>query len=182
MGVRPFTALTAIGTAAHHGFELRSGVGLVFEPFLGRRGSFVLWAAALPAWFLAALFGRSKRIEKSLALNNGMGVSGCIVHFIEWPFEIRGGIPYLTKAEGMSDDRLPAYNAILHFWITAGLLALVLETPKHARPWTLAGLLMGEPLRRSANHHFKWARQQAQKNPASWSEALLEPAQADRRD
>jgi hypothetical protein len=31
---RPFTALTAIGTAAHHTFEVSAGVGLVFEPFL----------------------------------------------------------------------------------------------------------------------------------------------------
>jgi hypothetical protein len=176
MRARPFTALTAVGTAAHHGFELGSGVGLVFEPFLGRRGSLALWAAALPAWIAGACFGSSARMEKWLALNNGMGLSGGIVHFIEWPWEIRAGIPHLTEAEGMSHDRLPAYNAILHFWIAAGVLALAVETPRHARTWAFVGLMMGEPLRRSAIHHFKWARKQARKHPEKWSAALLEPS------
>jgi hypothetical protein len=46
--------------------------------------------------------------------------------------------------------------------------------PRHARPWALAGLLMAEPLRRSARHHFKWAREQARKDPDRWSPALRE--------
>ena len=36
---RPFTALTAVGTAAHHGYELNAGVGLVFQPWMGLSGS-----------------------------------------------------------------------------------------------------------------------------------------------
>ena len=36
---RPWSVLAAAGTAAHHGFELRAGVGLVFEPWLRRRGA-----------------------------------------------------------------------------------------------------------------------------------------------
>jgi hypothetical protein len=171
---RPFTALTAVGTIGHHAFEVRSGVGLVFEPFLGRAGSRAFWATMLPAWIAGAFFGRGEPIEKWLALNNGAAFSGGLVHFIQWPWETRAGVPYLTEAEGMSEDRLPAYNTVLHFWIVAGALALALETPKHARKWALAGILMGELLRRSAIHHFKWAREQARENPDQWSAALRE--------
>ena len=171
---RPFTALTAIGTAGHHAFEVSAGVGLVFEPFLGRLGSRAFWAATLPAWIAGACFGRGDRVEKWLALNNGMGLSGGLVHFVEWPWELRHGIPHLTEAEGMTEERVPAYNSVLHLWIAAGTLALALETPQHARKWALAGLLMGEPLRRSARHHFRWAREQARRHPDRWSAALRE--------
>jgi hypothetical protein len=61
---------------------------------------------------------------------------------------------------------------VLHGWILAGALALVAETPPGARPWALAGLALGEPLRRSARHHFRWAREQARRDPARWSPAL----------
>jgi len=33
---RPFAALSTLGLAAHNAFETRAGVGLVFEPELGR--------------------------------------------------------------------------------------------------------------------------------------------------
>ena len=172
---RPFTALTAVGTGAHHAFEMRSGVGLVFEPFLGRGGACAFWAVQLPAWIVGAWAGRGAGAEKWLALNNGMGLAGGLVHFAEWPWEKRAGVPYLTEAEGMTDERLDAYNTVLHLWIVAAALAVVLETPRHARRWALAGLLMGEPLRRSARHHFKWAREQARREPGKWSAALREP-------
>ena len=172
---RPFTALTAVGTGAHHAFEMRSGVGLVFEPFLGRGGARAFWAVQLPAWIVGAWAGRGAGVEKWLALNNGMGLAGGLVHFAEWPWETRAGVPYLTEAEGMTDERLDAYNTVLHLWIVAAALAVVLETPRHGRRWAIAGLLMGEPLRRSARHHFKWAREQASKEPGKWSPALREP-------
>lgn len=171
---RPFTALTALGTAAHHAFEVRAGVGLVFEPFLGRKGSRAFWAVILPAWVVMAWAGRGEQVEKWLAMNVGMGLSGALVHFAEWPWEIRGGIPHLTEAEGMSEEQVPAYNRVLHFWIAAAALALTFEVPRHARSRAVAGLLMGEPLRRSARHHFKWAREQARKDPERWSPALRE--------
>lgn len=169
---RPFTALTALGTGMHHAFELGAGVGLVFEPFLGRRGAIALWATGLPAWALAAWIGRGEPIEKWLALNNGAGLAGGFVHFAEWPWELRHGIPHLVQAEGMTAERLAPYNAVLHCWILAGALAVALETPRHARRWALAGLLLGEPLRRSAVHHFRWAREQAERDPDHWSAAL----------
>ncbi len=179
---RPFTVLTALGTAAHHTFEVRAGVGLVFEPFIGRRGAVAMWAGGLPAWMLAGWIGVSKRgevkrgesklIEKWLALNNAAGLAGAIVHFVEWPWELRHGIPYLTEAEGMTTEQLVPYNRVLHLWTLAGLLAVTLETPRHARKWALLGLALGEPLRRSAVHHFRWAREQAERDPEHWSPVL----------
>jgi hypothetical protein len=169
---RPFTALTALGTMAHHGFELSSGVGLVFEPFIGRRGAIALWGVQLPGWLLGAVSSDDQRVEKLLALSNGMGLSGAVVHFIEWPWERRAGIPYLTEAEGMGAERLPAYNTILHLWFASGALAVLTETPRHARRWALVGVLLGEPLRWSAIHHFRWAREQAMADPDRWSPML----------
>lgn len=171
---RPFSVLTALGTAAHHGFEVRAGVGLVFEPFIGRRRAVAMWAAGLPAWALAAWAGEGEAVEKWVALNNAAGLAGGIVHFVQWPFERRRGIPYLTEAEGMSAEQLRPYNRVLHLWTLAGLLAVALETPRHARRWALFGLLLGEPLRRSAIHHFRWAAQQAERDPERWSPALRE--------
>jgi len=63
----------------------------------------------------------------------------------------------------------------LHFWFASGLLAVLTETPRHARRWALLGVLLGEPLRRSARHHFRWAREQAIKDPERWSPMLREP-------
>ncbi len=173
---RPFTLMNALGTAAHHTFEVRAGVGLVFEPFIGRRGAVALWATGLPAWAAAAWLGDGEAIEKWLALNNGAGLAGGIVHFVEWPWELRGGIPQLVEAEGMTTELLPAYNRVLQLWVLAGALALALETPRHARRWAFAGLLLGEPLRRSAVHHFRWAHEQAEREPERWSPVLREQA------
>ncbi len=173
---RPLTALTALGTAAHHAFEVRAGVGLVFEPFIGRRGAVALWSAGLPAWAAAAWLGRGEPIEKWLALNNGAGLAGGLVHFVEWPWELRGPIPQLVEAEGMTPELLGPYNTILQLWVLVGALALAVETPRHARRWALAGLLLGEPLRRSAVHHFRWAHEQAEREPERWSPMLREQA------
>ena len=169
--MRPLSALSAIGTAAHHGFELASGGGLVFEPFLGRRGALALWGAYLPAQLAAALAG-GRRFDRWLALNNGADFAGGLVHFAEWPWELRNGVPTLTEAEGMTPDRVPAYNRVLQLWTLAAGLALLFETPRGARRWALLGIATGEPLRRSARHHFQWAREQARKQPERWSPAL----------
>lgn len=173
---RPFTVMNALGTAAHHTFEVRAGVGLVFEPFIGRRGAVALWATGLPAWAAAAWLGEGEAIEKWLALNNGAGLAGGIVHFVAWPWALRGGIPQLVEAEGLTPEQLPAYNRVLQLWVLAGALALALETPNHARRWAFAGLLLGEPLRRSALHHFRWAHEQAEREPERWSPVLRERA------
>ena len=166
---RPFTALAALGTAAHHGYELRASVGLVFEPFLTRRGAIALWSATFAWWLAAARTGRTPRLA---AHANGAALGGALVHFILWPWELRGGLPALTEAEGMTDAQLPAYNAVLRAWIAAAALALLLETPSNGRTAALSGLAMAEPLRRSARHHFRWAREQARREPGRWSPAL----------
>ena len=166
---RPFSVLAALGTAAHHGYELRSGVGIVFEPFLGRRGAVALWSVALPVWAYWAASGRAERL---VAHANGSALAGGIVHFVLWPWEVRRGVPTLTEAEGLTDSELPAYNRVLHLWIAAAALALARETAPGAGPAALAGLATFEPLRRSARHHFGWAREQARREPERWSPAL----------
>jgi hypothetical protein len=168
---RPLSALAAAGTAAHHGYELRAGVGLVFEPFLGRRGAVALWSVALPLYAFWALTGRRERL---VAHANGSALAGGLVHFVLWPWQTRNGIPTLTEAEGLTEAELPAYNRVLHLWIAAAALALAGETAPGAGPAAVAGLLTFEPLRRSARHHFGWAREQAQREPERWSPALRE--------
>jgi hypothetical protein len=168
---RPFTALAALGTAAHHAFEVNAGVGLVFEPFLGRRGALALWLGLLPGQVLFA-FARDPRFDRPLALGNGAALAGGLVHFAEWPWELRHGIPALTEAEGMTAERVPAYNLVLQSWVLAAALALATETPRRALPWAAAGLASFEPLRRSARHHFRWARERAREEPQKWSPAL----------
>jgi hypothetical protein len=169
---RPFTVLNALGTAAHHTFEVRAGVGLVFEPFIGRRAALAMWAGALPGMAFAGWTAEGEGMDKWIALNNAAGLAGAIVHFVEWPWERRHGIPYLTEAEGMTTEQLVPYNRVLHLWLLAGLLAVTFETPRHARKWALLGLALGEPLRRSAVHHFRWAREQAERDPERWSPVL----------
>ena len=61
---RPFSVLTALGAATHHAFEVRAGVGLVFEPFIGRRAATAMWAGGLPAWALAGWFAEGEGVEK----------------------------------------------------------------------------------------------------------------------
>jgi hypothetical protein len=170
---RPFSALASMGTAAHHGFELRAGVGVVFEPWLGRRGAVALWGTLLPTWLLMAMRG-SSRWDGLLAFNAGTALAGALVHFLRWPWSLRRGLPLLEEAEGLTAEQLPAYNAILWSWTVAAVLALAVEAPRSSRRWAAAGLCMGEPLRRSARHHFAWARRQAQLHPERWSPALLE--------
>ena len=170
---RPFTVMTALGTAAHHTFEVRAGVGLVFEPFIGRRGAIALWAIGLPAWAIAAWLGEGKAVERWLALNNGAGLGGGIVHYVVWPWELRGGIPQLVEAEGEAQAaaRLQPGSAAVGTCRCAGARA---GDPAPRAALGVSGLLLGEPLRRSAIHHFRWAHQQAERDPERWSPMLRE--------
>ena len=45
---------SALGLLAHNAFETRAGVGLVFEPFIGRRGAYALWGGYYPLMHAAA--------------------------------------------------------------------------------------------------------------------------------
>ena len=168
---RPFTALATVATAAHHGYELWAGVGLVFQPFLTLPGSVALWVTSLPALLYGAVRG-GRRWDAPLANAAGAGLAGAVVHFTIWPWELRGGVPTLTEAEGLSPRQLPAYNAILWTWAVASALALLRETPAGSRRWFALGLLNVVPLRLSAKHHFAWAHDQARTNPAWWNRGL----------
>jgi hypothetical protein len=170
---RPFAAGSTLGLLAHNAFETRAGVGLVFEPQLGRRGAYALWGALIPLGLLAA--AREGRAAGRLsAFNAGIGVAGVAVHFKAWPWSLHGGLPMLDEAEGLREDELPAYNAVLWAWGTASVLSLLGETRRGSRSFAFAGLLNFPILLASARHHFRWAREQAKLEPERWSAALLE--------
>ena len=101
------------------------------------------------------------------------------VHFLIWPWEVRRGLPVLTEAEGFRKEQLPAYNAVLYAWAVAGLLAILIETPRGAKKWAAAGFLATLPARASARHHFVWLREQARSNPAWWNRAIAEKVRED---
>lgn len=170
---RPYAAGSTLGLFAHNAFETRAGVGLVFEPQLGRRGAYVLWSALIPLGLLAAA-GNGKWAERLSAYNAGIGVAGVAVHFVAWPWSSHGGLPMLDEAEGLREDQLPAYNAVLWAWGIARALSLLTETRRESRRFALAGLLNLPVLLASARHHFRWAREQARRDPERWSAALLE--------
>jgi hypothetical protein len=169
---RPWTALAAASTAAHHGFELSSGIGLVWQPELGLGGASVLWGTQIPAWIALAASG-SRRWDKVLAVWSGASVGAAVVHFLIWPWRrSRLGIPVLTEAEGLSASRLPAYNALLYVWFAASVLSVAREMPRRERPWALLGLATLPLMGLSAKHHFKWLKRQATTNPSWWNKGV----------
>ena len=109
---------STLGLLAHNAFETRAGVGLVFEPFLGRRGALAMWGAYFPL-MLGAAFGDGERARQLTAFSAGIGVAGVAVHFKAWPWSLHNGLPMLDEAEGLREDQLPAYNAVLWFWLSA---------------------------------------------------------------
>lgn len=165
---------SVLGLLAHNAYETRAGVGLVFEPFLGRRGAFALWGAYFPL-MLGAAVGDGERARQLAAFGAGIGVAGVAVHFKAWPWSLHGGLPMLDEAEGLSEDQLPAYNAVLWFWLVSSALGLPAANRPGARRFALAGLLQFPILLASARHHFSWAREQARLEPERWSPALREP-------
>jgi len=170
---RLFAAGSTLGLLAHNAFETRAGVGLVFEPFLGRRGAYALWGAYFPAMLAAA--SRDGEVARRLsAFGAGIGVAGFAVHFKAWPWSLHGGLPMLDEAEGLREDQLPAYNAVLWFWLVSSALGLRDATRPGARRFAIAGLLNFPILLASARHHFSWAREQALREPERWSPALRE--------
>lgn len=170
---KPFNAVATLGSAAHHAFERRAGVGVFLEPWLGRRLTNRFWALVLPYGLLGAIRGR-RRDEPTLAFNAGIATAGALVHFSEWPWSLRlGFIPWLDEAEGLQPEQLPAYNMILLTWLLSGAASVLVETRRENRRYALAGLATAPLLALSARHHFAWASEQAKANPARWSAALL---------
>lgn len=168
---RPFHALTTVGTAAHHTFELGAGVGLVFQPELGLPGSLALWGTALPMNLVRAKNG-SERSDGLLAFSAGAALGGVSVHYMLWPWEWRRGLPWLTEAEGLSPKQIPFYNALLYAWAASALAALARETPPRARKWAALGVALTVVFRHSARYHFKWVNEQAKVNPRWWNRGV----------
>jgi hypothetical protein len=164
---------SALGLLAHNGFETRAGVGLVFEPFLGRRGAYALWGGYFPL-MLAAARREGEWARRLSAFSAGIGVAGVAVHFKAWPWSLHGGLPMLDEAEGLSEDQLPAYNAVLWFWLVCSALSLPAANRPGSRRFAILGLLNFPVLLASAQHHFRWAREQAELEPERWSPALRE--------
>ncbi|MGO9856127.1 MAG: hypothetical protein ACLPYY_13920 [Acidimicrobiales bacterium] len=166
--------MVALLTAAHHGFELTSGVGLVWQPELGLGPAGALWGAEIPLWVALAARG-GRRWDRLLAVLSGTALAGVFVHFLLWPWRRnRLGIPVLIDAEGLEPRVLPAYNALLHVWGLACALSILHEVRPGARRWSLVGLATLPLLRRSAQHHFSWLTQEAQRNPAWWNRGGVE--------
>lgn len=168
----PLHLLAAVGTLAHHVFELAAGVGLVFQPELGLAGSGAFWAAALGGWMAVAVAGSASGWTAPLALLAGISVAGVGVHFALWPWRLRRGLPWLTAAEGLRARQLVAYNLLLYAWGAVTALAVAVDTPGAARLWALPGLLAALLFRVSARYHVSWAREQAVTNPAWWNRAF----------
>ncbi len=164
---------SALGLLAHNAFETRAGVGLVFEPFLGRRGALALWGGYFPL-MLAAALGRGEWARRLTAFSAGIGVAGVAVHFKAWPWSLHNGVPMLDEAEGLGPEQLPAYNAVLWFWLVCSALSLPAANRPDARRFAAFGLLNFPVLLASAEHHFEWAREQAVLDPERWSPALRE--------
>jgi hypothetical protein len=171
---RPFALGSALGALAHHSFETRAGVGLVFEPELGRRGAIALWGTLFPAMAVSA--ARPGELNERLsAVNAGIGAAGVAVHFAAWPWSAHRGVPMLDEAEGLTESQLPAYNAVLWFWLISSVVSLAREAgPRSRRIGIVAGLVNFPLLLVSARHHFRWAREQAKLDPDRWSPALRE--------
>jgi hypothetical protein len=171
---KPLNALAALGTAAHNGFERWAGVGVFLEPWLGRRKTNLLWSVLLPYWFFRALAGH-KRDDPLLAFNAGVAVAGALVHFGDWPWSLRFGVfPWLDEAEGLPPAQLTAYNTILWGWMLGGVGSVAAETKREHLKFAAAGVATAPLLLMSARHHFRWAREQAEHDPQSWSPYLLE--------
>jgi hypothetical protein len=169
---RPWSALTAALTAAHHVFELSNGVGLVWQPELGLAGAGGLWGVQIPIWIALAAKG-SGRWNKLLAALSGGALGGAIVHFLIWPWRRNGmGLPVLSEAEGLGPSRMPAYNTILYAWGAASAISVLHEIPPRDRRWALVGLATLPLMRISAKHHFSWLTEQAATNPAWWNRGV----------
>jgi hypothetical protein len=170
---KPLNALATLGTAAHNGFERWAGVGVVLEPWLGRRSTNVLWSVVLPFGFVRAFTG-SEREDPLLAFNAGIAIAGMAVHFVNWPWSLRWRVvPWLDEAEGLTPAQMPYYNAILWTWLLAGAGSALLETRREHAKYVLVGVATGPLLLASARHHFAWARDQARRDPERWSASLL---------
>ena len=167
----PWAMAAAALTAAHHGYELASGVGLVLQPELGLTGSGAFWGVQLPTWLVLAS-RRGSRWDPILAMWSGTALAGAVVHFVMWPLRRnRLGIPVLAEAEGLDGIGLSAYNTILYAWGATAALSILVDIPRGRRRWALLGLATFPLQRYSAARHFTWLGGRAAEAPAWWNRA-----------
>ena len=97
-----------------------------------------------------------------------------MVHFADWPWSLRWGfLPWLDEAEGLPAERVPAYNTILWVWLVGGAASAVVRDRARGPALAGAGARRRPGPAQSARHHFAWAREQARRDPESWSPELL---------
>jgi hypothetical protein len=169
---RPLALAAAVGAAAHHGYELASGAGLVWQPEFGLGPAAALWTAQIGSWVGLAWRG-PRRADPVLAALSGASLAGVAAHFVLWPHK-RGfaGLPELTKADGLASWQMPTYNTILRAWALASAGSIALEVPRGSRRWSLLGGALLPLFVVSARHHFKWVKEQAASNPAWWNRGV----------
>jgi hypothetical protein len=116
-----------------------------------------------------------------LAYGAGVAIAGSLVHFADWPWSLRFGIfPWLDEAEGLPPEQLVSYNTILWAWMIGGVGSVIAETRNEHLKFAAAGVATAPLLMISARHHFRWAREQAERDPQSWSPYLLDNSSQDR--
>jgi hypothetical protein len=158
--------------AAHHSFELANGVGLVWQPELGLVRSALFWVAQITGWAMLSVRG-SRGADPVLAALAGASLAGVAVHFVLWPWKPGWArLPTLTRAEGLSAELMPAYNAILWAWAMSSAGSIVFEVPRGSRRWALVGPALLPLFVISARHHFQWVSEQAASNPAWWNRGM----------
>ena len=174
---RPFAALSTLGLSAHNAFETRAGRRAGLRAGAGPARRVRALGGADPAGLLAAARGGGWD-ERLSAFNAGIGAAGVAVHFKAWPWSLHGGLPMLDEAEGLTEDQLPAYNAVLWAWGVASALSLATETPSRARArFALAGLLNFPILLASARPPLPLGARAGEARPGA-----LEPGAAARTD
>jgi hypothetical protein len=169
--LRPLVVIRVAGMVAHHAVELGAGVGLVFQPELGLPGAAALWAAVVAAELLVLGPYRSGA-ERLRAAAAGTTLAGVGVHYMLWPWEVRGGLPRLCQAEGLSSAQLPWYEAVLLAWAAGAVGSLAVDVGGGRRRWALVGVVAAPLLARSARHHFAWVTDQARTRPRWWNRAV----------
>ena len=171
---RPFALGSTLGALAHHGFETRAGVGLVFEPQLGpaRRPSrsgppssrlmalTPLCAAGAPHERLSAHKRGDRRRRGRRPLRRVALVAA------RRRADARGS----RGPERGATPRLQRGALVLGLCSALSLFREADRAP--ARLGLIAAAMNFPCLLISARHHFRWAREQASSQPERWSPAL----------
>src|SRR5829696_2357645 len=135
---RPVTRLAIVGLVAHVSYELVCGVAVPLAAEAGIGAATTAWAAATTVLYRGA--GRRPASSDALyAVVNTLGVAAVVAHLAAWPRRRTViGLPVLIECEGLGQDRIGAYNAILYFGGSAALAALLTENRTAPRATLLA--------------------------------------------